>query len=813
MEIVITGTTVTVEGDATIGFALNNLVNTLTATTDQSEEWNYTLTVHMIVQDVYNVINLNRSGQTLSVDLTADMLPYSGRYEMQFVATNGDYVSHTDIFEVFVKNTLDPVKQYTPVPSEFYQIQKNVQQNAQLAQNSANQAEQSATDAEGYATQAQQSAQDASGYLAQVQESANKAAQSAAQAADSATQAAQSAQTAQTAVDSIGNSVQQAQTAANNAQQSATQAGTSATQAQESATQAQGYATTAGNSATSAQQSATSAQQSVTNAEQSATQAQTSATQASTSATQASESETNAAESATQAQQSASAAQQSATSASESASEASTSAQQAASSATAAQNAQQAIENMRVSATTLAPGSDASVTKTTDQGVVNLLFGIPQGEKGDAGLGVPVPTVDDANDVPVVNSTGTAYELQPYTNNNAVGANPWSSKQIVDSFCPPFTTSGSVVTCTPVPGYPLHVVSQIVPVQEGEGDPSPDNVRPIRGWDEANLWVAGKNLWDNDYAMNPDNWENGTYYALRLPLAPNATYTLSMSKNNMFKNYNPDYNGKFAFHLGEIPYQAVGNKLIGNATVLDVPLTYTFSTSDKPMYANLYSGTYGESGFEIAFTELLVNLQIEAGSTPTPYTPYNPASKTITLPFGQTVYGGTLDWTTGVLTVDWISHTFNAADSVSGNWQSTDTSMGAIIGIRSPGATPVQTTGEIPNVLCASLKTISYGNIFSGSNSDTAISRVWGGEANQFAIRLPLSLAETAADIKSWLIDNAIEVVYQIATPITIQLTPTEILALSGTNTIYADTGDTTVSGRQNLINYLQSLSSAVLGG
>ena len=136
--------------------------------------------------------------------------------------------------------------------------------------------------------------------------------------------------------------------------------------------------------------------------------------------------------------------------------------------------------------------------------------------------------------------------------------------------------------------------------------------------------------------------------------------------------------------------------------------------------------------------------------------------------------------------------------------------MGAIINITSAGAVPVKTTGEIPNILCASLKTISYGNIFSGSNSDTAISRVWGGQANQFAIRLPLSLAETASDIKSWLIDNAIEVVYQIANPITIQLTPQEILALSGTNTIYADTGDTTVSGRADPNAIIQQLTQRI---
>lgn len=142
MTITILGTTVNITGDRIIGFALNNLVNTFIATTDLTNEWTYQLYVHMLVPDLYNIINLNwqEGTQDIYVDLTADMLPYSGRYEMQFVATNGEQVSHTDIFEVYVKNSLDVSQQYTPVPSEFYQIQKEIQQNVQISSNNANEA-------------------------------------------------------------------------------------------------------------------------------------------------------------------------------------------------------------------------------------------------------------------------------------------------------------------------------------------------------------------------------------------------------------------------------------------------------------------------------------------------------------------------------------------------------------------------------------------------------------------------------------------------------------------------------------------------
>ena len=59
--------------------------------------------------------------------------------------------------------------------------------------------------------------------------------------------------------------------------------------------------------------------------------------------------------------------------------------------------------------------------------------------------------------------------------------------QIVKALCPPFTVSGATVQCTPVANYPLGVQVEITPSQEGTGDPSPTNVRPIVGWDAVTI--------------------------------------------------------------------------------------------------------------------------------------------------------------------------------------------------------------------------------------------------------------------------------------------------------------------------------------
>lgn len=70
--------------------------------------------------------------------------------------------------------------------------------------------------------------------------------------------------------------------------------------------------------------------------------------------------------------------------------EAEKSASAAAGSANAAEKAKESIENIRVSSGTLPAGSDASVTKTTEDGVTKFNFGIPQGEQGIPGVsGLP----------------------------------------------------------------------------------------------------------------------------------------------------------------------------------------------------------------------------------------------------------------------------------------------------------------------------------------------------------------------------------------------------------------------------------------
>ena len=129
------------------------------------------------------------------------------------------------------------------------------------------------------------------------------------------------------------------------------------------------------------------------------------------------------------------------------------------------------------------------------------------GEEGAYELGTPSPEVDDTLSIPGAPAdaaaVGEAIEaISP--DDESVGARPWSSKQIIDTLCPPLEVSGNPVVCYPVAGYPLGVKASWEPRQEGEGDPSPENVRPITGLDEVTVTLS-------------DGVSDGTTATLTLP--------------------------------------------------------------------------------------------------------------------------------------------------------------------------------------------------------------------------------------------------------------------------------------------------------
>lgn len=130
MNLKLIGTKVTQDVQI-FAFQKNNLVDNITVEVDTEESWQYKLDIQYTQKDcsgktLYNIIDLNRTGNVCTALLTAAMLPFDGRYIMQLRATNGTQIYHSQIFEGWVEHSLEPGSTYDPVPSEFYQIEANI---------------------------------------------------------------------------------------------------------------------------------------------------------------------------------------------------------------------------------------------------------------------------------------------------------------------------------------------------------------------------------------------------------------------------------------------------------------------------------------------------------------------------------------------------------------------------------------------------------------------------------------------------------------------------------------------------------------
>lgn len=116
-----------------------------------------------------------------------------------------------------------------------------------------------------------------------------------------------------------------------------------------------------------------------------------------------------------------------------------------------------------------------------------------------------------------------------YPDNTAPTDATWSSKHIIDMLCPKIEESGNPVQCYPVAGYPLGVKASWEPVQEGEGEPSPENIRPIVGRDSVTVNLAsGVKAWKLLTLDGTERWitpSSNNYYAFfRNPLASKSAY-------------------------------------------------------------------------------------------------------------------------------------------------------------------------------------------------------------------------------------------------------------------------------------------------
>lgn len=184
-------------------------------------------------------------------------------------------------------------------------------------------------------------------------------------------------------------------------------------------------------------------------------------------------------------------------------------------------------------------------------------------------------------------------------------------------------------------------------------------------------------------------------------------------------------------------------------------------------------------------TETISNFQIEFGSSATAYAPYAGQTYAISFPgTAGTVYGGTLNATTGVLTVNRVNIVFTGAQSENwGTYRSDGTSSLNSFRLKLSTETVLEAwgSGTANNAIC-NMATANGTAIYNHSAISFAI------DSSQYAyICLPVTSVET---LKTYLSQNNLQMCATLATSVTYTLTAAQVTTLLGTNNVWADCGD-----------------------
>lgn len=390
-------------------------------------------------------------------------------------------------------------------------------------------------------------------------------------------------------------------------------------------------------------------------------------------------------------------------------------------------------------------------------------------------------------DVP---SSDVTYE------NNAKYYSELAEERTLKAF-PVGTASGSIASFTDgaddIPVKSLKI--GIEPKQAGSGTPSPSNVRAITGWTGANVYVTGFNQWDEEWETGVFNTTTGANLSNqnqiraknRIPVLPNTEYYINTPKNAWVILFDAD--GNVVPNGQPSTYSKDGNSFACGGYTGSYTFLNKFTTPSNARYMRFYcvasyGGTYNN--------DICINLSDTAKNGT--YEPYEGTTYPISFSSAGTVYGGEVDVTTGVLTVDKAM-----VDLSTLNWvySSPYSSWYAIVADVKKGITGSERADcmaekyatKETNLVIATDNTI-------GIRSDVNYTHIWCRTTGQ-------SVSPSG------------NFVYPLETPTTYQLTPTEVRTLLGDNNVWADTGDTDIEYRKDPTLALEELANAIvaLGG
>ena len=335
------------------------------------------------------------------------------------------------------------------------------------------------------------------------------------------------------------------------------------------------------------------------------------------------------------------------------------------------------------------------------------------------------------------------------------------------------TASGAIATFETNMADVLQEVKCEINATGGNG--TPDNPNPINGYSSANITRCGVNLMHVDSRVSQttasvtytsdDNYiylngvkngggyadmsnltmtlPRGTYYLKAFVISGTASNTVSLYAFDGTNNISPD--------------------ILGSEKSMTLNNTTTF----RFRFAIWKDGT--------VCTNYKVGIVISTASI-SEYSEYT--GDTVTIAFGQTIYGGVLDVTRGKLNVTWGEILLDETAS----WL-----MG--------------TTPTFRYFNCLSMeklnvdawKTNVISNMF-GQQGSYPYCQINGEKKVRVVFDINDTSVTSVADLQALLLNENLQVIYPLATPFDIDLTPVQIEQLLGKNNVWHDgNGDTEV--------------------
>lgn len=440
----------------------------------------------------------------------------------------------------------------------------------------------------------------------------------------------------------------------------------------------------------------------------------------------------------------------------------------------------------------------------------------PQGEKGSTG---PQGPTGPAGPQGKKGAKGDPGKDAPQIDDGTISRdNPWSSRHIVETLCPPIAESGNPVTCYPVAGYPLGCKVSWEPTQAGEGDPSPDNVRPIKGRDSVVVERCGGNVIE---FLSTNDFNSG------IKIAVDAEKNITLNGTTVEKSNIVIGMCRLHWVAGKT-YTMYVKKVGGSASLgSDDGITFAYSLFTMD-YNHYFRGdtnsknldAYIASNAAFAETELIFMLQcwrvntvfnnfkfqievIEGTTAPTTYKPYIGSINTLTLP--ETVYGGEVDAVTGAGNEEWGLATFDGSEAWTIGGLAADKRDWYYVTPKIAGA--INSPPKSGNEICSHYPHYDVAN----NNTGKGCALVWGA----FRVRWGDIIPENTDAWKAYLAAQAaagspVQIAYRLAEPVAFQATGNgPIMPLDGeTNTIMTDADSVAVTGRADPAHAIAALQA-----